>query len=105
MHDMKKRKALLVTIIVVAVIAVGWVVYKNFMTNGSSIYEERAGVIDQIANGSIQYGNTSDSKSAAINAIQKDSAVPSAKKATPQNTTTQAEKQAIIDGIQSSSTQ
>ncbi len=104
--DAKKRRMVAVAFVLCAAVVVGWLLYQNFGSSNSSIYEERAVIIDQIANESIQYGETTNvTKRPILDQIQKESTVPSQKKATPENTVTLEEKQSVIDSIMSSSSQ
>ncbi len=104
--DVKKRRMVAVAFILCAAFVVGWLLYQNFGPASSSLYEERAVIIDQIANESIQYGETTNvTKRPILDQIQKESTIPSQKKATPDNTVTLEEKQSVIDSIMSSSSQ
>lgn len=106
MSDTKKRKIVLVAFIILAVIVVGWLLIKNFSSSDSSVYEERAVVIDQIAAESTQYGETTNViKGSTLDQIQMESMIPARKKGAPETGPTPEEKQAVIDTLISSSTQ
>lgn len=106
LSGINRRRAVLFTITIAAIIVVAWFLVKQFMPNGSSVYEERAVIIDQIANESIQYGETTNvTKRPTLDQIQMESMIPARKKGAPDTSPTAEEKQAVIDALISSSTQ
>ena len=99
--NVRERRAILITIIVVAIILLGWLAYVHFKKSGMSAEEQRAAVMSQIADQSSAANATPDAAKPAILGQVSASSAPSSSSSSSSTEATPQQRADIMSSLSS----